>query len=131
MAVATSADGSITVGGNAVAEVTSFSFEQTSDTAESTAIGDTDRTYIATLKQYTASIEGHFDPADTNGQLALDAGSELSFEIFPTGETSGDKKYSGTGIVTSFSVNDSLGDMVSFSVSVQGTGALTEAAGDA
>ena len=131
MAVATSADGSITVGGTAVAEVTSFSFEQTSDTTESTSIGDTDRTYLPTLKQYTATIEGHFDPEDTNGQLALDAGSSLAFEIFPTGEGADDKKYSGTGIVTSFSVSDSLGDMVSFSVSIQGTGALTEAAGNA
>jgi len=125
MAVQTSADGVIKSGSNAVAEITSFSFEQTSDTTEDTVIGDTDRTYKATLKSFTATIEGFYDPADTNGQETLTVGSSISFSIYPHGEGSGDVEITGSGIITGKTVTNSVGEMVTASFSVQGNGALT------
>lgn len=125
MAVQTSADGVIKSGSNAVAEITSFSFEQTSDTTEDTVIGDTDRTYKATLKSFTATIEGFYDPADTNGQETLTVGSSISFSIYPHGEGAGDVEITGDGIITGKTVSNSVGEMVTASFSVQGTGALT------
>ena len=125
MAVQTSADGVIKSGANAIAEVTSFSFEQTSDTTEDTVIGDTDRSYKATLKSFTATIEGFYDPADTSGQETLSVGSEISFSIYPQGEGSGDVEITGSGMITGKTVTNSVGEMVTASFSVQGNGALT------
>lgn len=125
MAVQTSADGVIKSGANAIAEITSFSFEQTSDVTESTVIGDADRTYLSTLKTFTATIEAFYDPADTNGQETLVPGASVSFSIYPQGEETGDVEITGSGIITGKTVSNSVGEMVTASFSIQGNGALT------
>jgi hypothetical protein len=126
MATETSANGVIKVGSSAVAEVTGYSLNFTSDTVEDTAIGDTARTYKATLKSYTASIDVMYDQTDTSGQLALDVGTEISYSLYPSGETSGDVYYSGTGIITGRTITGSLGEMITASFEIQGSGDLTE-----
>jgi hypothetical protein len=126
MATETSANGVIKVGSSAVAEVTGYSINYTSDTVEDTAIGDTARTYKATLKSYTASIDVMYDQTDTSGQLALDVGTEISYSLYPSGETSGDVYYSGTGIITGRTITGSLGEMITASFEIQGSGDLTE-----
>lgn len=126
MATETSANGVIKVGSNAVAEVTGYSINYTSDTVEDTAIGDSARTYKATLKSYTASVDVMYDQTDTTGQLALDVGTEISYSLYPSGETSGDVYYSGTGIITGRTITGSLGEMITASFEIQGSGDLTE-----
>ena len=128
MATETSANGVIKVGANAVAEVTGYTINYSADTVEDTVIGDTARTYKPTLKSYTASIEAMYDQTDTTGQLALDVGTEISFSIYPSGETSGDVYYSGSGIITGRTITGSTGEMITASFEVQGNGDLTEAA---
>jgi hypothetical protein len=127
MATETSANGVIKVGSSAVAEVTGYSINYTSDTVEDTAIGDTARTYKATLKSYTASIDVMYDQTDTSGQLALDVGAEITYALYPSGETSGDKYYTGSGIITGRTITGSLGEMITASFEIQGSGDLTEA----
>ena len=126
MATETSANGVIKVGSNAVAEVTGYSINYTSDTVEDTAIGDSARTYKATLKSYTASVDVMYDQTDTTGQLALDVGTEISYSLYPSGETSGDVYYSGTGIITGRTITGSLGELITASFEIQGSGDLTE-----
>jgi len=124
MATETSANGVIKVGANAVAEVTGYTINYSADTVEDTVIGDTARTYKPTLKSYTASIEAMYDQTDTNGQLGLTVGTEVVFTIFPSGETSGDLKYSGVGIITGKTITGSTGEMITASFEVQGNGDL-------
>lgn len=126
MATETSANGVIKVGSNAVAEVTGYSINYTSDTVEDTVIGDTARTYKATLKSYTASIDAMYDQTDTTGQLALDVGTEITFSLYPSGETSGDKYYTGSGIITGRTISGSTGEMITATFEIQGSGDLTE-----
>lgn len=126
MAISTAADGVIKSGATAVAEITGYSVEYTSDTVESSVIGDSARTYEATLKSFTMSIDAFFDPADT-GQGTLDPGASISFSIYPQGEDSGDTYYSGSGIITSRNISTSNGEMITATFSVQGDGDLTEA----
>jgi len=126
MATETSANGVIKVGSDAVAEVTGYSITYTSDTVEDSVIGDSARTYKATLKSYTASIDAMWDQTDTNGQLALNVGDNISYSLFPSGETSGDIYFTGSGIVTSLAISGSVGEMISATFEVQGSGDLTE-----
>lgn len=126
MATETSANGVIKVGSNAVAEVTGYSINYSADTVEDTVIGDTARTYKATLKSYTASIDAMYDQTDTTGQLALDVGTEITFSVYPSGETSGDVYYTGSGIITGRTISGSTGEMISATFEVQGNGDLTE-----
>jgi hypothetical protein len=109
---------------NAIGEIRSFSIEQTADTIEDTKMGDSSRTYKASLTSFTASIEAMFDDGDT-AQTAMSIGSELSFLFHPEGSDAGDYQLSGTGIVTGISRSQAFDDLVMISFTVQGTGALT------
>ena len=126
MGTETSANGVIKVGSSAVAEVTGYSINYTADTVEDTVIGDSARTYKATLKSYTASIDAMYDQTDTNGQLSLNVGTEITFSLYPSGETSGDKYYTGSGIITGRTISGSVGEMISATFEIQGNGDLTE-----
>lgn len=125
MATHTAASGVIKVGANAVAEITGYSLEYTADTTEDTVIGDAARTHKPTLKQFTASVDAFWDETDTNGQLALVVGTEVTFSIYPEGDTSGDTYYTGSAIITGRSIGASVGEMVTANFSLQGNGDLT------
>jgi len=70
------------------------------------------------------TLEMHFDETDAQQETLL-AGASISFVLLPEGNTAGDASYTGTGIVTGMSINNSMDAIVSRSVTFQGTGALT------
>ena len=126
MATHTGSEGTVKVGSDAVSEIRSYTLDETGEVLEDTTMGDSARTYKASLKTFTGSIDVFWDETDTAGQGALDVGSEVTLNIYPEGETSGDTYYAGTAIVTGKSVTGSFDGMVEATISVQGTGALTE-----
>ncbi len=63
---------------------------------------------------------------DTTGEGARTIGAEVTLNLYPEGDTGGDTYYTGTAIVTGRTVNSSYDGLVEMSISVQGTGALTE-----
>ena len=126
MATFTGSDGVILVGSDQVAEVRSYSIDETMDTLEDTAMGDTSRTYKTSLKSFSGSADVFFDDTDTSGQGALTVGSEVTLNVQFEGNTSGDHKLSGTVLITGRTISASFDGMVEASISFQGTGALTE-----
>lgn len=125
MATHTGSEGTVKVGANAIAEIRSYSLEETADTVEDTSMGDTYRTHKTTLKSFSGSVDVFWDDTDTNGQIALAVGSEVTINFYPEGSSTGDKYYTGTAIVTSKTVTGSFDGMVESTINVQGTGALT------
>ena len=126
MATHKGSEGTVKVGSNAVAEIRSYSIEESADTLEDTSMGDSARTYKSSLTSFSGSLDVFWDETDTNGQGALDIGAEITLNVYPEGDTSGDVYYSGTAIVTGVTRSASFDGLVEASVSVQGTGALTE-----
>lgn len=126
MATHKGSEGTVKSGSNAIAEIRSYTITETADTLEDTTMGDSSRTYLASLKTFTGSIECFWDETDTNGQLTLDPGSTVTINIYPEGSTSGDTYYTGSVIVTEKSITASYDGMVEASFSFQGTGALSE-----
>lgn len=126
MATHTGSEGTVKVGANAIAEIRSFSLEETADTLEDTSMGDSARTYKPSLTSYTGTVDVLWDETDTNGQVALTIGSEITLNVYPEGDTSGDTYYTGSAIVTGRTINSSYDGLVEMSISVQGSGALTE-----
>ncbi len=118
-------DGIIKVGSNAVAELRSFSIEETGDTVEDTVMTDTARTYISTLTSFTGSADVFWDETDTSGQGALTVGSSVTINFYPEGDSTGDTYYTGTALVTGVTRSASFDGMVEASISLQGSGALT------
>ena len=127
MATHTGSEGTVKVGTNAIAEIRSYSLEETADTVEDTSMGDAYRTFKTTLKGWTGSVDVFWDETDTNGQVALVVGTEVTANFFPEGASAGvsEKYYSGTAIVTGRTVTGSFDGMVESTITLQGTGALT------
>lgn len=122
-------DGVVKIGANTVLEVVGFTLEQQADTVEDTELSDTAKTFLADKTSWNGSIECHLDEADTTGQGAMTIGATVSIDLFPVGTTiSTDYHYSGSAIITSISIGDAIGGVVSCSFNFQGTGALTRAA---
>ena len=117
-------EGVVTVGGTGVGELRGFTLETTGDVVEDTALTDATKSFVAGRTSFSGTLEMHFDETDTP-QTNLTAGSSLAFILLPEGNSSGDRSFTGTGIVTGMSVNNSMDAIISRTVTFQGTGALT------
>ena len=125
MATATGLSGVIKIGANSVAEITGFTIDETNDTVEATNLTSTAKVYKALRKDATGTVECHYDPSDTNGQVALAVGSEVTLDLYPEGADSGDTYYTGTAIVTGVSQNVSLDGVISRTINVQFSGGVS------
>lgn len=126
MATFSGNSGTVKVGSDAVAEIRSFSVDETMDTLEDTSMGDSYRTFKASLKSWNGSVDVFFDDTDTSGQGALTVGASVTVNFQMEGDTSGSHLLTGTALVTGRTINSSFDGMVEASLTLQGTGALTE-----
>ena len=125
MATHKGSEGVVKVGTNTVAEVRSYSIDESADVLEDTSMGDSAKTYLASLTSFSGSLDVFWDETDTSGQGALTVGSSVTLNVYPEGAHSGDTYYSGTALVTGVSRSGSFDGMVEASITVQGSGALT------
>ena len=117
-------EGVVTAGGTGIGELTGFTLETTGDVVEDTALTDATKSFVAGRTSFSGTLEMHFDETDSP-QTTLTAGSSIAFILLPEGNASGDRSFTGTGIVTGMSVNNSMDAIISRTVTFQGTGALT------
>ena len=129
MATHTGSEGTLKVDANTIAEIRSYSLEETADTVEDTSMGDSYRSFKTTLKGWSGSVDVFWDETDTLGQGGLVVGAEATINVFPEGASAGvsEKYYTGTAIVTGKTITGSFDGMVESTITLQGTGALTEA----
>ena len=128
MAVHKGSEGTVKVGSNEIAEIRSYSIEETGDTLETSTMGATARTYVPSLTSWSGSVDVYWDETDTSGQGALTVGASITLNVYPEGDSAtapADIYYTGEAIVTSVSKNASFDGLVEASIGVQGTGALT------
>ena len=139
MATFTGQSGLIKIGSDIVGELRSFTIEQSQDTVETTSMQaagssstSVSRTYKPGLSTFTVSGDVYFD-GDSTAQGALEGGLDnvgldtaLTFKVYPAGIGANDgKAFTGTAIMTSFSVTSSVDGAVEASFAAQGTGDLT------
>lgn len=99
----------------------------TTDMAETTTFGSTSKTFQGTLRNGDSiSISGKWD-ATLNTQITalLGLATSSSFDYSPAGTGSGTPKVTGECFVSSYEVSSSVADLVTFSLSLQITGAVT------
>tara|TARA_A100000172_G_scaffold16154_1_gene8661 strand:+ start:30 stop:416 length:387 start_codon:yes stop_codon:yes gene_type:complete len=117
-------EGVLTIGGTTLNNATGFTVDTTHDVVEDTALGDSMKSFLVGRGTFTFSIDMNFDETDS-GQTSLVQGAELTFAFLPEGNASGDRKFSGSGIVTGMSVSVPLDGVITRTVSGQGNGGLT------
>lgn len=125
MATYVGKNGAVYNGANAIAEIKDWSLETTSEVVSDTVMGDSWVSNKPTLKSWTSSFNAIWDDADSNGQLALVEGAELTINLYPTGKTTGEVEWSGACIVTSVSKTAAVDGLVEASFSVTGNGPLS------
>jgi hypothetical protein len=101
------------------------------ETAETTAFGTQDKTYITGLSDATVSLSGMFD-STVNTAIAgvianLKSGSvaSASFSYGPAGSASTKPRFTGNALITSYEISSPVGDVVTYSLELQVTGAVT------
>ena len=144
MATLTGNNGAISINGIAVLAVRNFSIEMTADTVETTVMGVDVRTYLTGMSSFSGSADVYFDP-DTattgfdaaestfNPTAGLVGASGVAGKFYVTLDATGtnaDQAFTGTIIVTGYTVNASLDGMVEASISFQGSGATTFSTGN-
>lgn len=124
MATVTGVGGIVTVGGNAVAEINGFSFDESATAISDTNINDAAETNLGGKTSWSGSIECMWDKADSTGQGAMTIGATLTVVFKPEGATLGDQIYTGTAIITGRSQAVADEAIVSQTFTLQGSGAL-------
>jgi hypothetical protein len=101
------------------------------ETGETTSFGNSSKTYIVGLADATISVSGSFDTTvdahltGTIGALLDGTLASASFEAGPQGTANPNVKYTGEALITSYEVNPTVGDVVTFTMDLQVTGAVT------
>jgi len=104
--------------------LTSISFSQEAETSETTTLGSTAKSYIPGLLDATLSIEGVYDPT-VDSTLGGIFGMTRTFEYYPQGTTTGNPKFTGTCILTSYNPETAVDEAGTFSAEFQVSGAVT------
>lgn len=124
MAVYSGHRGQVNAGGNQVAYIQSWSYNESVEALEYTSLGDTGRKYMAGIPDGSVSLEANYDPSDT-GQVSLRAGDTVTVVLYTAGPAeSGSGFFAGSIEIESIDMSGDLGSMVSISIS--GKGKLAE-----
>ena len=135
MATLTGNDGQIVIAGlnpaagNAVVSTRNFSVDITSDTIETSVMGDDTRTYVRGMSSWTGSADIYWDTSEAanlnicSSTVTVGA-TPVSIRLYVSQEASNDKVYYGDGIITGFSVASSMDGLVEATISFQGSGDL-------
>lgn len=124
MATHNGSEGLVHVGTDAVGELRSWNFTENATMIDTTVLSDTAQTFSAGSTNWSGSAECFLDETDT-AQTALTIGASATLKFYFEGAASGDKYYTGTGLVESVDRSAAQDDIVSVSFSFRGTGALT------
>lgn len=132
MAYATGSDAVIKIGSDTLTQCSAFSIDKTIDNAETSAIGTTSKTFVNTLDSWTGSLELFYDESDTATAAILTAAvgnsAAVSVSFYYEGTAAGVDKYlTGNGLISGISWGGEANGVFTASVSITGTGTLTEA----
>jgi len=116
-----------------VANLTSTDFELSKDTIDATnKDGGSYKEFLVGLSGWTMNAEGIFEEdGGVTGISAKDLLDDIiagdAVTVVMTSNVTGDLKLSGSAVITSFAWIAPVNDVSTFSVSLQGSGALTVA----
>lgn len=115
------------------------SFPSKMDTAETSTFGSQTKTYVQGLQDATITTSGSWDGASAllDGTSAnsttfdaliaslIGANTNPTFAYGPVGSATGQVKYSGTVILTDYTIHGAISSLVEFTANFQITGAIT------
>lgn len=117
-------NGKIQISSVDVGYVKSWSYSESVDEVDVTAMGDTAKSFQAGLRDGTFECECFWDQADAGQEDIRDglaAGTAITVNIYPTGvTTTGAPRYTGSITIKSSEVTSDVNDMVNAKFSGRG-----------
>ena len=123
-----SSQGLLTIGGNTVAQLLSYSIDESVATVDDTVMTATAETHKIDVTSWSASVECFWDETDTTGQGAMTIGASVTAVFLPEGNTSTDITRTGTATIESKSMSVAKGAIITQSFSLKGNGELVDGA---
>ena len=102
----------------------SVDHDRSVDTAETSAFGDDDKTFIAGLEDGRFGLGGHWDATADAALHGTFDGAVVEIIYGPAGNGSGAVSYTANCLVTGYSQSSPVGDKVTWRGTFQRTGAL-------
>ncbi len=119
-------DGAIRVGGpsgDLIGQLQSWNLDQKAETTKGSAMGQDWKDTKGHVKEWSGSAEAYFDPEDA-GQNTLSLGDVVALDLYPGGNASGKRSYSGNAVVTGIPLSGSKDSWVAITFNFEGDGAL-------
>jgi predicted secreted protein len=104
--------------------VDSMSLSRDINTLTVTSFGDDNEAYISGVQGFSMDISGSFDATADSAIAGMFDGATVTFDFRPNNST-GAPKYTGSALITNYTIDSSAGDKVSFSASLLVSGAIT------
>ena len=117
-----------------VAEFASWSLDLSNDEIDTTSFGSTWKKSDVGMRGWTLSVEGHYDPSDTNGQRALEAAwaagslvNDIKLYVNNTSYWVPDVTTDSAagGRVTTYTLNTAHDAVAGISMTLSGSGPIT------
>lgn len=115
--------GTVVSGASALGSVTGWSYEESVDEQETTAMGDTAKTYLGGLRDGSGQIDAFWYKTDTGHdsiETAFAAGTTVTLHINPEGTGTGNIDYTGDVIIKQVSVSGSKEDVITVTFQFRG-----------
>lgn len=116
--------GSVKAGTTALGSVTAWSYEESVDETETTAMGDTAKSFLGGLRDGSGQVDAYWYKTDAGHDALLTAfaaGTAVVLHVLPTGlTTTGEIDYTGSVIIKSVSINSSKDDVITISFQFRG-----------
>ena len=93
--------GSVLIAANVIAEIVSFNYTETVETARDDAMGEAAQSHLTGKTSASGSITCHWDSTDTTGQNLMNAGDSVTLLLHPEGTGTGLAQYSVPATITS------------------------------
>lgn len=110
-----------------VGEVRNWSFEESAERIDVSAMGDCTKKFISGAKQTTGTVQVWYDQGDTR-QADFVVGSQIALELYPGGTGSGKKYFKGIANIDSVARSGSTEGAVESTFGWSVNGALTATA---
>ena len=119
-------DGSVVIGSDTMEETNNWSLDLGTDMHEDSALGDEWKSKVAGLSEWNATVETSWLMSDT-AQVAVQNAFLNKTTVTPKLYTNASNYYTGTAYISGLSISDPVDGIVTCSMSLTGTGALTYA----
>lgn len=116
-------NGVMQVGGTAVAQVRGFTFETTVEAIDTSVMGQAARTYRAGMMGATGGADLLFSDTHEAEVLAFLQDDTVTLSLYPTGTGAGNPVITANIIITGYSLEATMDDVVTATISYTCTGA--------